>query len=402
MKTRKIAVLLCVMTLCITGCSLPTPKGKTETTKQETFADELKYYDEYKDHLQYQYLNQDQQHCYGLLYTTVRDAIDTDATIEDDNGDSEPGVRVVMDVSLEKNEMSDLYEAFMMDNPQFFFLDRVYSLEGHEKDGEAIYDTLLIRFTSGLKKRQKAIQTLDGTVDEILRRCPDTDDEYEIEKFLYDYLIDACTYDNDAANSNSSQYEDAYSAYGALVEGRAVCEGYAKALQLLLREASITATVVMGYSVEDRESHMWNLVRINGAYYYADATWDDNDNFPQYTYLNVTLDALQRTHELSNDRLTNILCDTTEYNYFVRNGTYLDTYERDEIAEAIASRVKAGDTVVQLQFAPGKYENALLFLKNMSLTQRMTNTYLSSRIPLWDYSLTVNTKQSVITLIKNT
>ncbi len=401
MKTCKIAALFCVLTLCITGCHIPTQKAKPDEP-EETYADAQKYHDEFKDHLQYQHLSKDQQHCYGLLYTTVTDAIDTDATVEDGDGEVCPGVRVIMDTDLDKEEMSQLYEAFLMDNPQFFFLDRVYSLEGHEKDGEAVYDTLLVRFTLSLKNRQAAIQELNEVVTDIVSQCPNTDDEYEIEKFFYDHLIDSCTYDKDAANSNSSMYEESYSAYGALVEGRAVCEGYAKAMQLLLHRASITATVVMGQSLEDRESHMWNLVKINGAYYYIDATWDDNDSFPQYTYFNITLDALQRTHRLDESPLTDILCDEVTDNYFVRNDTYLDTYDRESIAQVIARHVKEGDTVIQLQFASGKYENALLFLKNMSLTQRMTNNHLGGRTTLWDYSLSVNAKQAVITLVKNT
>lgn len=401
MKIRQIAVLFCVLMVYLTGCTLPKSTAKPDEPK-ETYADELKYYAEYKDYLQYQHLNQDQQHGYGILYTTIRDAIDTDATIEDDEGSSRPGVRASMSVDLDKEEMSQLYESFLMDNPEFFFLDRVYSLEGHEKDGQVVYDTLLIHFTMDVKQRQKAINELNITVESILDQCPDTDDEYEIETFFYDYLIESCTYDTAAASSNSSLYEESYSVYGALIKGRAVCEGYAKALQLLLRHAGITSTVVMGKSVETHEPHMWNLVQINGAYYYADATWDDNDEFPQHTYLNITLDSLQLTHELDDNQLLTVECNQTTDNYFVRNETYLNTYDRETIAKTIARRVTAGDTVIQLQFASGKYESALLFLKNVSLTQRMTNNHLGNRATLWDYRLSVNAKQSVITLIRDT
>ena len=401
MKTHKtLLALCCVLALCIGGCTLPTP-NKNNTEPQETYADALKYHDEYREHLQFQHLNESQQHAYGMLYTSVKDAVHTDATVPSDDDTLCPGIRVPLDSPLDREEMSQLYESFLMDNPQFFFLDRTYSLEGLEKDGKTVYDTILLHFTLNLKERQEAIQRLNVAVEAATRHCPDTTDEYEIEKYYHDYLINVCTYDDEAANNGSSAYENAYSAYGALVDGRAVCEGYAKAMQLLLHRSAITATVVMGRSIDDWEAHMWNLVRINGSYYYVDVTWDDTDDFPQHTYFNMNLEALQRTHCLDEHQLTDIVCNSTTESYFVRNHTYLDTYEREVIAGAIAQQVKNGATVIQLQFAPGKYENALLFLKNMSLTQRMTNNQLANHMTLWNYNLSTHAKQHVITLIQS-
>ena len=143
---------------------------------------------------------------------------------------------------------------------------------------------------------------------------------------------------------------------------------------------------------------MWNLVNINGSYYYLDVTWDDNDATPHYTYFNMTTEAMLRTHYPDNNLLTDIACTATNDNYFVRNNTYCDTSDRETIAETIADCVQAGDTIIHLQFAPGKYESALLFLKNTQLTQKTINNQLGYRITMWDYTLTTQAKQHVITL----
>ena len=144
---------------------------------------------------------------------------------------------------------------------------------------------------------------------------------------------------------------------------------------------------------------MWNLVCINGAYYYLDVTWDDNEDIPQYAYFNITSDDLQRSHLPDAEQLITMECTATVDNYFVRNGTYLDTYERDKIAEIIAQHIQAGSKTIHLRFAPGKYENALLLLKNVQLTKRLVNNQLGNRVTMWDYALNSHTQQHVLTLV---
>lgn len=400
MKTRKILALFCGLLFFLSGCSIIPRVKQPPKKEQASYADPLKYHSQYKDHLQYQGLSTDGQRCYGMLYTTIQDAIDNNAFVTDEQGTQRPGVCVPFDVALTKEDMSLLYESFLKDNPQFFFLDRTYRLEGHQEGGEAVYDALLLQFTLSKSDRQTAIQHLNNAVDDILNDCPDTQDEYIIEKYFHDYLIASCTYDDEAANADAETHENAYSAYGALVDGRAVCEGYAKAMQLLLQKKAIPATVVMGYSAEDWESHMWNLVRINGSYYYLDVTWDDNGTIPQYTYFNMTTDTMQRTHKPDDNPLLDIRCTATSDNYFIRNGTYCATNDRDAIAYAIAQRVKADDVFIHLLFAPEAYENALLFLKNRSVTQRKVNAQLDNHLKMWDYTLSTQTKQYTITLIR--
>ena len=400
MKTRRILALFCGLALFLGGCSIPSFKEKQPTTTKESYADPLKYQSDYQTHLQYQHLNDEGQHCYGILYTAIKDAITANAYVTTDDGKQVPGVRVPFDMTLDKDSLSLLYEYFLKDNPEFFFLDRTYSLEGHQEGSEAVYDALIIQFTLSLSERQAAIQQLNNAVEDILSDCPDTTDDYLIEKYFHDYLVVSCAYDEEAANADASTHENAYSVYGALVEGRAVCEGYAKAMQLLLNRKSIPATVVMGYSVEDWESHMWNLAYINGAYYYVDVTWDDNDAIPHYTYFNITHEALLRTHQPDEGQLESILCNATKDNYFVRNNMYCATYERETIARAIAQKVEEGDVVIHLQFAPKVYANALLFLKDISLTKKKVNNQLGNRIKMWDYALSTQPDQYTITLIR--
>lgn len=397
MKTPKFIALFCALILLLSGCSYFS--WQPAASPQEEYYDPTKYVDEFRNNLQYNLLNDREKHGYGQIYTAVRDNETTDSFVPYADGIDHPGIRIPLyNIQFTSEEMSHLFEVFFRDNPRFFYLDRTYSLEGFDKDGKTLYNTILLQFTMSAEERTQAIDKLEHTVSAILAAAPHSDDDYEMELYLHDRLLSACVYDDRAASSSSVEYANAYSAYGALVEGTAVCEGYAKAMQLLLTSASIPATVVLGNAVEDNEAHMWNAVIINGNNYYLDPTWNDNEAYIQHTYFNMTSHMLSKTHIPEKDSYS-LNCTTVSDNYHYRNGTYIDTYERDVIAEIIANRVAAKDTVIQLRFVDGKYENALLFLKNSSLAQRTINKYLQNGT-MWEYDLLTQARQGTITLCK--
>lgn len=122
--------------------------------------------------------------------------------------------------------------------------------------------------------------------------------DYKKELALHDALIHALSYDS-AAAADPSAHPQSFSAYGAFTNKTAVCEGYAKALKLLLDSAGIESLYVTGVASNGSDSgtHAWNMARISGIWYYLDATFDDpvlvnrlgqyvNANKTDYTYFN--------------------------------------------------------------------------------------------------------------------
>lgn len=111
---------------------------------------------------------------------------------------------------------------------------------------------------------------------------------------LHDYLIRQVTYDSESYESGDIPYV-AHTAYGALVEGRAVCDGYASAYNLLLNEAGIESDLVYGQA--DGENHAWNLVAFPDGDYYVDVTWDDGDDGKvRTTYFKKTIEEMNQDH----------------------------------------------------------------------------------------------------------
>lgn len=87
---------------------------------------------------------------------------------------------------------------------------------------------------------------------------------------IHNYLVKNCVYDE---NARRYGYDDAYTAYGCLIEKKAVCQGYAGVFNLLAAKAGICSIAVPGEA--GGGSHAWNYVKDESSYRYIDVTWDD-------------------------------------------------------------------------------------------------------------------------------
>ncbi|MCX7772398.1 MAG: hypothetical protein N2376_04715, partial [Clostridia bacterium] len=164
---------------------------------------------------------------------------------------------------------------------------------------------------------QKATKDMNEKIDQIVKAVMKPGmSEFDKELALHDYLVNHCRYDIENYKKDTIPPES-HSAYGALLDGKAVCEGYAKALKLLLDKVGITSHVVSGYS--KGQSHAWNIVRIDGAYYQLDATWDDpvmenGEQTLQHAYFNLTDKEMAADHEWTQKDYP--ACTSTAYNYY--------------------------------------------------------------------------------------
>ncbi|MEN6350003.1 MAG: transglutaminase domain-containing protein [Syntrophomonas sp.] len=119
----------------------------------------------------------------------------------------------------------------------------------------------------------------------------------EKEMGIHDYLISHTRYDSENYDNGTIPDLD-YTAYGILVNGTGVCDGYAKSMQLLLTEAGIECMRISG-TVSGGGLHAWNLVNLDGEWYHVDATWDDpvpDTCTLRYTYFNQPDSVMNNNH----------------------------------------------------------------------------------------------------------
>lgn len=109
-------------------------------------------------------------------------------------------------------------------------------------------------------------------------------------KVIHDFIINNSKYDTARSDYNMTTYKSDI-AYGALLQGRAVCGGYSDAMALFLEKLG-----VKNFKISS-ESHVWNALYIDGKWYHLDLTWDDpvtsnNIDVLQHDYFMLNTDEL--------------------------------------------------------------------------------------------------------------
>lgn len=257
-----------------------------------------------------------------------------------------------VEVSTNKTEeLNYVFNYVMNDHPELFYVD------GYQYKKYSIGSTVTkLHFYGNYTMEEREIAQYNAQIEQkmakISEQLPDTTDEYEVAKAAYEYIINTTQYDLNAPDNQNI--------CSVFLHGRSVCQGYAKAYQYLLQKEGIQAVLVTGKANQD--GHAWNLVKINGAYYYVDVTWGDAsyilsesqeiENLPpiNYDYLLVTTEDICETHQL--DELYILPeCTTTQDNYYVREGLFLTAYEETELERIFAQAYENGNSYVTVKCA---------------------------------------------------
>ena len=215
-------------------------------------------------------------------------------------------------LNITEDELNSAYITYINDRPEHFWRSNYYS---YYRNDSGSVKSVVLHYTSSEEDTREMQESFETESAWLLRGITEDMSEYDRTLLLHDRLAEHITYDLNAPH--------AHDAYGAIVNGAAVCEGYARAYQYLLRRVGIESTVVTGKSSvpgsSKTVSHAWNLVRIDGRYYYTDVTWDDQDSELYYAYFNVTRDMIGEDHIF--DELPYSLPDADSYeaNYYSRN-----------------------------------------------------------------------------------
>ncbi len=245
--------------------------------------------------------------------------------------------------TLEEDTIRKVVIAFGHDNPDVFWLSNVFGYE--IKDNNTI-----IKLFSYLPlgSCEEAESELNSKVDSVLSDIPAELSEYEREKYVYNWMIENCQYDKDV-NNRSNKWQS-FTAYGAIVESKAVCEGYSRAMKLLLNRLGIECQLVTGYT--NQTPHMWNIVKIDGNYYHLDATFDTSSQIKLYDYFNISDNQVERDHvidpnyyngmnRLNGQYNLNIpICEKTTANYFESEGIVINSLDEKTDEIVVNSLVK--------------------------------------------------------------
>ena len=212
----------------------------------------------------YQMLDQKGQHLYRQIYANAAAYNAAFVPIE----------------AVPVSELKNVVMAVYNDHPELFWLNTIFTCR---YDQNKICAELELEFNMTLEELTASSKTFYNITNEILSQVQNLG-TYEKESRLHDILIERAEYDKGADKNQS--------AYSALVDGKSVCAGYARAYQYLMQRAGIPCFYCTGYAGQD---HAWNIVGLDDGYYNVDVTWDDTEG-GQYDYFNKTDEMYADTH----------------------------------------------------------------------------------------------------------
>ena len=252
--------------------------------------------------------------------------------------------------------------AFLSENPDVFWISNTYTYVYGSNS-----TVLNLQSYASADTCASMAQELIDVLHTFVANLGNSIDEYRREKYIFDFITERCSYDFAAANGGENW--TTYTIYGALVEGKAVCEGYARAAVKLFNLCGVDSVIVNGYlssvSSESGNTHMWNLVKIEGDWYHLDITGCDGETLVGYQYFNVTDEQIEKSHEIAhsyseeeNNYYGNFVlpsCESDALQYYRIEGYKLETLEASKQAgfsEAIVSAVKSGSDSVNIYVDP--------------------------------------------------
>lgn len=350
---RILSVFLCVCVLSVfSGCDIfntaemfyHEPDLTASKMKAPVFASENTVFPDkyFTDISEYVHLPARDFYCYGKLNSlqkTVYNLIYSQACNLD--------ISDMYFYGASEKDVMLAYYAVCADNPQLFWLGDWFISEFRESENKTVL-SLSGTAAGGFMQNRELVDSksseMYSAICDIFSKIITPDmSKYQMELAVHDWLCDKVTYNEEAAADDTVVKEDNFdnwTAYGAIVNRSAVCEGYAEAFQLMMYYLGINCTVIIG------DEHMWNAVELDDGWYYVDATWDDSKTGRleyNHSFFNADEKIMESSHEkyfvpdenTSAEELRygsfNLFCEectSTQFNYYRKEGRFIEKRSR--------------------------------------------------------------------------
>lgn len=224
-----------------------------------------------------------------------------------------------------------------------------------------IVNKIMFEYCLTREDAEKRMAEIDVALKPFLSSVDSSLGEYDIALRVYENIIKLVDYDtiglehqnNDVPPADKT--DDLRSIYGVFINKKAVCAGYAKAMQYLLNMFGVECVYVTN------DEHAWNLVNLEGDYYFIDVTWGDGSdtkeaqkklNAINYDCFCITSEENSRlkSHGLAPDFLLPN-CVATKCNYHRRNGLYFKKYNFKQLHTLICTQLEKGVMCISFKFS---------------------------------------------------
>lgn len=224
-----------------------------------------------------------------------------------------------------------------------------YSYTEYTRNDKIVSIEFAPKYTMTYEERESMQKRIDAEVERFLSGISLEASDYEKVKYVFENLIREVDYDKGAENSQNI--------ISTFINKKTVCQGYASATLYLLERLDIPCVIVTGSA--NGEAHAWNLVQVDGEYYYMDTTWGNSTYLNEdsqeakmvnYGYLLFTTEEMSVTHT-PDDHMKLPECTAITNNYFVREGLYFTEWLPDEIGDIYGRAAYGEDHSATVKFA---------------------------------------------------
>lgn len=283
---------------------------------------------------------------------------------------------------LTTDEAIAVWKTFRDDNPLAYWFDTsVYY------SGTSLYIVTDAAYARA-SDREVKLNRIRKTMSKYLYEARKQTTTYEQIMCLHDLIISDVDYAYNKSGQPSTEAW-AHNVIGVVEKKGVVCEGYARTYQLALNLLGIDNYFVTGQGLDnygrDAGGHAWNLVKLDGNWYWVDPTWDDGNSsdYADYTYF-LNTDATFLTHHKYHTPDTAGTTSSAVNFLYTLPSRATTEYENDDIWLAGAQR-KVGDITYKRSRYDGievidvtkTYKSGLLFdrLQDRTLVVPESITY---------------------------
>jgi len=236
---------------------------------------------------------------------------------------------------ISKNvDIRKIFKAVLDNNPQFFFFNKSFMGKETSSAKRLIKLSDFISKSDAIKMQNEITSVVTPliSVAKAKGKAP-----YEQLISAYQQMQKHILYDTTELEAFSSgkkaSNRNTYNIYGALVQRKAVCEGYASAFQYVVQSMGYKCAVVSGTSRHQHYGilpHAWNLIEIGRNFYHVDLTWDSNQYAESrdysYDWFLVGEEDILLDHEW--DLSQTPPATDTSLSYYRRNGLFAESEEQ--------------------------------------------------------------------------
>lgn len=254
-------------------------------------------------------------------------------------------------VSLSSNDVETLkvaYEAMMADYGGLFWING-YQYNTYKSGDKVIGLEFSPKYTMSRSQRNIYQETIDATCEQWLNGVSVTDSDFDKALYVFETLINNVDYDLESKENQNI--------LSVFINRVTVCQGYADAAWYMLDKLGIRNTIITGRA--NGQSHAWNLVYLDGAYYFMDVTWgnskylnldNDTEKRVNYAYLAMTTEEISQTHTI--DMPFDVVeCLSNADNYFVHNDMYFDNFDANSIGWTLQKSYEAGEKEIAIKLS---------------------------------------------------